>query len=76
MVEGSTGGAGLRGLGNKQPTPLTLSVLSFNSKHMLQPYDNIGIRGLGRTHVTLERHIVKHDPSSHRPTARRRAVVT
>jgi hypothetical protein len=50
---------------NKQPTPLTLSVLSFNSKHMLQAHDNI--RGLGRTHLTLQRHIAKHDPS---PTVR------
>src|SRR4029077_2870563 len=41
MVEGSTGGAGLRGLEGEQPTPLEMSVLYFDQKHALQAYDDI-----------------------------------
>ena len=59
MVEGSTGGAGLRGLEGEQPTPLEMSVLYFDSKqHNLQAYDEITLGGTGQTEVTLERHIV------------------
>ena len=58
MVEGSTGGAGLRGLEGEKPTPLEMSVLYFDKKHALQAYDNITLGGTGQTEVTLERHIV------------------
>jgi predicted phosphodiesterase len=59
MVEGSTGGAGLRGLENKVPLPLALSVLYFDQKHALQAYDDIQVGGTGQTEVNLQRHIVK-----------------
>ncbi|GAA1813393.1 metallophosphoesterase [Planosporangium flavigriseum] len=62
MVQGSTGGAGLRGLEGKDPTPLALSVLYFDTKkHELQAYDDISVGGTGQTEVTLQRHIVKED---------------
>jgi predicted phosphodiesterase len=59
MVEGSTGGAGLRGLETDQPTPLELSVLYFSRDRLLQAYDDIVVGGTGQTEVTLERHTVK-----------------
>jgi predicted phosphodiesterase len=62
MVEGSTGGAGLRGLEGKEPLPLALSVLYFDAKkHALQAYDDISVGGTGQTEVTLQRHIIKED---------------
>jgi predicted MPP superfamily phosphohydrolase len=58
MVQGSTGGAGLRGLEHEEPTPLELSVLYFDGQtHMLQAYDDVTVGGTGRTDVTLQRHI-------------------
>jgi predicted MPP superfamily phosphohydrolase len=62
MVEGSTGGAGLRGLEGKDPLPLALSVLYFDQKkHALQAYDDISVGGTGQTEVSLQRHLVKED---------------
>jgi predicted phosphodiesterase len=58
MVEGSTGGAGLRGLEGERPTPLEMSVLYFDQHHALQAYDDITLGGTGQTEVTLERHII------------------
>jgi predicted MPP superfamily phosphohydrolase len=69
MVEGSTGGAGLRGLEGKEPTPLALSVLYFDAaKHTLQAYDDISVGGTGQTEVTLQRHIVKDDKGGATPS--------
>jgi predicted MPP superfamily phosphohydrolase len=59
MVQGSTGGAGLRGLESKEPLPLALSVLYFDQKHTLQAYDDIQVGGTGQTEVNLQRHIVR-----------------
>ncbi|HLL67185.1 MAG TPA: metallophosphoesterase [Micromonosporaceae bacterium] len=61
MVEGSTGGAGLRGLENDDPLPLALSVMYFDSAHRLQAYDDIRVGGTGLTEVSLERHLVEPD---------------
>ncbi|GII20738.1 metallophosphoesterase family protein [Planosporangium mesophilum] len=62
MIEGSTGGAGLRGLEGKEPTPLALSVLYFDTKqHTLQAYDDITVGGTGQTEVSLQRHLIKDD---------------
>jgi hypothetical protein len=58
MVEGSTGGAGLRGLEPMTPTPLELSVLYFDTQHALKAYDEISVGGTGQSEVTLQRHIV------------------
>jgi predicted phosphodiesterase len=60
LVEGSTGGAGLRGLQGETPTPLEMSVLYFDAdNHGLQAYDDITLGGTGQSQVTLERHVVK-----------------
>lgn len=59
MVEGSTGGAGLRGLAGDDPVPLSLSVLYFDSEgKRLQAIDSISIGGHGETEVTLQRHVM------------------
>jgi len=73
MVEGSTGGAGLRGLEGEEPTPLAMSVLYFNSDRELQAHDDIRVGGTGQAQVTLERHVVAepaHEPApSPEPTS-------
>jgi predicted phosphodiesterase len=62
MVEGSTGGAGLRGLQKASgPLPLALSILYFDSQHVLQAYDDIRVGGTGLTEVSIERHLVIPD---------------
>jgi predicted MPP superfamily phosphohydrolase len=59
MVEGSAGGAGLRGLEGEKPTPLEMSVLYFDQQqHKLRAHDDITVGGAGQTEVTLERHLV------------------
>lgn len=62
MVEGSTGGAGLRGLEGEKPTPLTMTVLYFDQQKLLQAYDDITVGGTGQSQVNLERHVVQ-DPT-------------
>ena len=61
MVEGSTGGAGLRGLQGETPTPLEMSVLYFDTSHVLQAYDQITLGGTGESQVTLDRHLISAD---------------
>jgi len=63
MVEGSTGGAGLRGLEKEEPTPLALSVLYFDEQDELKAYDDIRLAGTGQSQVTLERKVVGADPA-------------
>lgn len=69
MVQGSTGGEGLRGLDSHDPVPLDLSVLYFDNKHdnQLQAFDDISMGGHGETQVTMQRHILTdgmpNDPS-------------
>jgi predicted MPP superfamily phosphohydrolase len=59
MVQGSTGGAGLRGLQGEYPEPLTCTVLYFDrSTGRLTGYDDITLGGLGETEVTIERTLV------------------
>lgn len=58
LVEGSTGGAGLRGLEGEEPTPLECSVLYFDAEtRRLQAWDEITLGGLGTQSVTVERHL-------------------
>ncbi|MFI2650950.1 MULTISPECIES: metallophosphoesterase [Micromonospora] len=61
LVEGSTGGAGLRGLEGEKPTPLSMSVLYFDQQKLLQAYDDITVGGTGQSQVNLERHVIQ-DP--------------
>ncbi|WP_433827019.1 metallophosphoesterase family protein [Actinoplanes sp. CA-015351] len=58
MIEGSTGGAGLRGLENEEPTPLTLSVLYFDENKELKAYDDIQLGGTGQSNVEMQRNVV------------------
>jgi hypothetical protein len=58
MVQGSTGGAGLRGLEGEEPTPLAMSVLYFDRDKRLQAYDDIRVGGTGEAQVNLERHLI------------------
>jgi predicted MPP superfamily phosphohydrolase len=76
MVQGSTGGAGLRGLQQKTPTPLDLSVLYFDPQHKLQAYDDISVGGTGRSEVTLQRHIVAKPTATGAPSGSTSASVT
>ena len=59
FVEGSTGGAGLRGLEDGEPLPLQLSVLYFGPDRVLQAYDAISVGGTGLAEVALERHLIQ-----------------
>lgn len=67
LVEGSTGGAGLRALQGEEPVPLTASVLYFDRRtHRLAAYDAITVSGLGGTGATIERHIVDQSTAADR----------
>ncbi|MFC7534407.1 metallophosphoesterase [Actinoplanes sp. GCM10030250] len=58
MIEGSTGGAGLRGLEGEDPTPLSLSVLYFDENNELKAYDDIQLGGTGQSNVEMQRNVV------------------
>jgi predicted MPP superfamily phosphohydrolase len=59
LVEGSTGGAGLRGLQRDEAVPLTTSVLYLDADtQRLQAYDRISVGGLGTGTASIERHVV------------------
>jgi predicted phosphodiesterase len=62
LVEGSTGGAGLRGLQGDEPEPLACSVLYFDpDTNRLVAYDRITVRGLGGAGATIDRHVVPEE---------------
>jgi predicted MPP superfamily phosphohydrolase len=63
MTQGSTGGAGLRGLEPNEPLPLALSVLYFDEQRSLLAYDDISVGGTGEATVSLERHVVDKPPA-------------
>ncbi|TCB95596.1 metallophosphoesterase [Micromonospora zingiberis] len=67
MVQGSTGGAGLRGLEGEEPTPLAMTVLYFDQEKQLQAYDNITVGGTGQAQVNLERTVI-NQPLTTPPT--------
>ena len=62
MIEGSTGGAGLRGLEKEDPTPLSLSVLYFDENRQLKAYDDIQLGGTGESNVEMQRNVVGAEP--------------
>ncbi|WP_328461720.1 metallophosphoesterase [Actinoplanes sp. NBC_00393] len=68
MIEGSTGGAGLRGLEEEEPTPLSLSVLYFDEKNELKAYDDIQLGGTGQSNVEMQRNVVGLDEEEPVPT--------
>ena len=56
FIQGSTGGAGVRGLEHEKPTPVQMSVLYFDRvNHRLQGWDDISLGGLGLTSAQIER---------------------
>ncbi|WP_137159687.1 metallophosphoesterase [Blastococcus sp. CCUG 61487] len=62
MVQGSTGGAGLRALQGEYPEPLTCTVLYFDAETGdLRAYDEITLGGLGEAEVMIERIVVPPD---------------
>ncbi|GAB3361261.1 metallophosphoesterase [Modestobacter lapidis] len=64
MVQGSTGGAGLRGLQGEDPTPLTATLLYVDrATGELTAYDEITLGGLGQSEVTIERSYVQPLPT-------------
>ncbi len=71
FVQGSTGGAGLRGLEGEQPTPLEMSVLYFDPAGALQAYDDITLGGTGQAEASINRHVIKNNlnpPPSESPS--------
>jgi hypothetical protein len=62
MVQGSTGGAGLRALEGEDPTPVTLSVLYLDpDTRRLVAWDDITLGGLGLTSAEIQRHQADED---------------
>lgn len=62
LVQGSTGGAGLRALEHEEPTRIQASVLYFDkTTRRLQAWDDISLGGLGEQSVYIQRH-VERDP--------------
>ncbi|WP_236050402.1 metallophosphoesterase family protein [Nonomuraea cypriaca] len=58
LVQGSTGGAGLRALEHAQPTPVQASVLYFDKEtKRLRAWDDITLGGLGEQSVYIQRHV-------------------
>jgi predicted phosphodiesterase len=56
IVQGSTGGAGLRALEGEEPTPITLTVLYLDPEtRALQAYDDITLGGLGANDASIRR---------------------
>lgn len=68
MVQGSTGGAGLRGLQGETPEPLALSVLHFDQQHQLIAYDDITVGGHGLSEATVQRNLVDPPPELAEPS--------
>ena len=59
MVQGSTGGSGLRALEPEQPAPILLSVLYLDrTSHDLLAYDDIRLGGLGSASAEITRQVV------------------
>lgn len=70
MVQGSTGGAGLRALEGEDPTPVTLSVLYLDPEtRRLQAYDDITLGGLGASDARITRRVVEQPDPSPSPSA-------
>jgi predicted MPP superfamily phosphohydrolase len=69
MVQGSTGGAGLRALEGEEPTPVTLSVLYLDPESkQLVAWDDITLGGLGLTSAEIQRHQANEDNGENGPT--------
>lgn len=62
LSEGSTGGAGLRGLQGDKPKPLQCSILYFDpATRRLIAYDRISVSSLDKTGVTINRTVIDRE---------------
>jgi predicted MPP superfamily phosphohydrolase len=58
MIEGSTGGGGLRAVEDEEPQKVSASVLYLDrDKHKLQAWDELTLGGLGLTTAEVTRHL-------------------
>ena len=63
LVQGSSGGAGLRALENEEPTPLTLTLLYFDREtQQLTARDEFTLGGLGVASAEVERIVEERSP--------------
>jgi predicted MPP superfamily phosphohydrolase len=76
LVQGSTGGAGLRGLEGEHPLPLSMSVLYFDQQRELVAYDDITVGGTGLAEVSLKRNMVEEPEPAVEPTVTPTVTVT
>jgi len=68
LVQGSTGGAGLRALESEDPTPLTFTVLYFDRETgTLQARDEITLGGLGTSTAEVTRILSDRPPEEGTP---------
>lgn len=68
LVEGSTGGGGLRALQGDEPVPLSCSVLYFDAETgELQALDRIVIGGVNRADVRIERTVIAEPEDEQEP---------
>jgi predicted phosphodiesterase len=59
MVQGSTGGSGLRALEPEEPAPITMSVLYVDrATHRQRAYDDIRLGGLGNASAEIHRQVL------------------
>jgi len=59
VIQGSTGGAGLRALEGEEPTPITLTVLYLDpATGDLRAYDDVTLGGLGTNDARIRRTVV------------------
>lgn len=71
VIQGSTGGAGLRALEGDEPTPVQLSVLYFDPvTKQLQARDDITLGGLGTSDARISRSVVEPPEPETEPTPR------
>jgi predicted phosphodiesterase len=62
LVEGSTGGSGLRALEPEQPAPISLSVLYLDRESAaLRGWDHLRLGGLGLSSAEINREVVEPD---------------
>ncbi|MGP8300833.1 metallophosphoesterase family protein [Streptomyces inhibens] len=69
MVEGSTGGGGLRAVQNKKPAPVQASVLYLDrTTKRLQAWDEITLGGLGLSRAEVSRHLARENQPGATPS--------
>ncbi|MEU7228297.1 metallophosphoesterase family protein [Streptomyces chrestomyceticus] len=71
MIEGSTGGGGLRAVQGKKPAPVQASVLYLDREtRRLQAWDEITLGGLGLSKAEVSRHLPKENRPGATPSPR------